>query len=88
MIHRRWDIENNGFRELKDKWHIDHCFMHDPQAIEAILFFMVIAFNLFQLYIFRRVKGFRDLPMTQEFFVEELRFQAVLIETPLQFLLK
>ena len=88
MIHQRWDIENNGFRELKTKWKINHCFMHDPKAIEAILLFIVIAFNLFQLYIFRRVKGFRDLPMTQKFFVEELRFQAISIDTPLQALLE
>lgn len=26
MIHRRWDIENNGFRKLKTKWYLDHCF--------------------------------------------------------------
>lgn len=88
MIHKRWDIENNGFRELKTKWHIDHCFMHDPRAIEAIVLFIVLAFNLFQLYLFRRVQGFRELGMTQSLVVEELRIQAVASEKPLHCLLE
>lgn len=69
MIHKRWDIENNGFRELKTKWHINHCFMHDSRAIEAILLFIVIAFILFQLYLFRRIQGFRKLRITQSLLV-------------------
>lgn len=77
MAHQRWDIENNGFRELKTKWHIHHCFMHHPRAIEAILILIMIAFNLFQLYIFRRVKDFRAMNMTQSVLVEELRIDAV-----------
>ncbi|MDQ0045977.1 hypothetical protein J2T18_000249 [Paenibacillus polymyxa] len=73
MTHKRWDIENNGFRELKTKWHLDHCFMHQPRAIEAILLFIVMAFNLSQLFLFRRVEGFRGLNLTQRMIVEELR---------------
>ncbi|XID92687.1 transposase [Paenibacillaceae bacterium WGS1546] len=88
MIHKRWDIENNGFRELKTKWHIDHCFMHQERAIEAILHFIVIAFNLFQLFLFRRVQGFRELRLTQTMMVEEMRIQAVTAETPLLWLLE
>jgi len=82
MIHKRWDIENNGFRELKTKWHIDHCFMHEARAIEAILLYIQIAFNLFQLYLFRRVQGFRELGITQSLVVEELRIEAVASEQP------
>lgn len=88
MIHKRWDIENNGFRELKTKWHIDHCFMHQEQAIEAIMYFIVIAFNLFQLFLFRRVQGFRELHMTQAMVVEEMRLQALTVETPLRWQLE
>jgi Transposase DDE domain len=88
MIHARWDIENNGFRELKTKWHIDHCFMHEPRAIEAIVMFIVLAFNLFQLYLFRRVQGFRELRITQSLVVEELRIQAVASVKPLHHLLE
>lgn len=88
MIHKRWDIENNGFRELKTKWHIDHCFMHHPRAIEAILYFIIIAFNLFQLFLYRRVQGFRELYITQSMVVEELRIQAVYMDTPLFALLE
>lgn len=88
IIHKRWDIENNGFRELKTKWHIHHCFMHDPRAIEVILLFIVIAFNLFQLYLFRRIRGFRKLRMTQALLVEELRIQGASLDKPLLILLE
>ncbi|QQK78844.1 transposase [Salicibibacter cibi] len=88
MIHERWDVENNGFRELKTKWNIHHCFMHHPRAIEAILMFMMIAINLFHLFIFRRVKDFRKKGITQSFLVEELRIDAVLQDVPLYALLE
>lgn len=34
------------------------------------LYFMVIAFNLFQLFLFRRLEGFRELRMSQSMVVE------------------
>ncbi|WP_227004019.1 transposase [Salicibibacter halophilus] len=88
MIHERWDIENNGFRELKTKWHIHHCFMHHPRAIEAMVMFIMIAFNLFQLYTFRRVKDFWNKGMTLSFLIEEFRIDAVREDVPLYALLE
>ncbi|MHB1685696.1 MAG: transposase [Bacilli bacterium] len=38
----RWDIENNGFHDLKTYWHMDHNFIHDPIAIRAWLGILVI----------------------------------------------
>ena len=29
IIHARWGIENNIFRQLKTQWHMNHCFIHD-----------------------------------------------------------
>jgi hypothetical protein len=76
IIHKRWDIENNGFRELKTKWNIDHCFIHDPNAIEAFFIIQMMAFNLFQLFLFRRLHHFRDSGLTQEWVVEYMRTEA------------
>jgi len=37
IIHSRWDIENNGFNELKNYWNMKHCFISDEKAIDVIL---------------------------------------------------
>ncbi len=57
MMHQRWDIENSVFNKLKTYGALDHCFVHEPNAIEAILYLMIIAYNLMQLFIFRRLSG-------------------------------
>lgn len=72
MMHRRWDLENCGFHQLKTYVHLDHCFVHDTTAIEANLRIMVLAYNLFQLFLFRNVRGFRALDIPQCAVVEEM----------------
>ncbi|MBV1822237.1 transposase, partial [Bacteroidales bacterium MSK.15.36] len=56
IMHKRWDIENNAFHQLKTEWHLEHCFLHSPTGIETILMFILIAFNLMQLYFFRCIR--------------------------------
>ncbi len=31
--HRRWAIENEGFNEAVNAWHIDHVYHHEPRAM-------------------------------------------------------
>lgn len=50
IMHKRGHIENNAFHQLKTEWHLDHCFLHSPTGIETVLIFIIIAFNLMQLY--------------------------------------
>lgn len=83
IAHKRWDIENNGFHELKGSWHIDHCFEHNAVAVEAIFYICIMAFNLFQLFIFRRVHNFRKKNITQESVVEDMLFEAVIGAKPM-----
>ena len=59
IIHRRWDIENNAFHHLKTEWNLDHYFLHNPTGVETVLMFIIIAFNLIQLYFFRCIRGLR-----------------------------
>lgn len=61
IMHKRWDIENNGFRMLKTYFHADHCYVHGEGADENILALILIAFNLMELFMFRRLKNFREL---------------------------
>ena len=77
IAHKRWDIENNGFHELKGSWHIDHCFEHNAVAIEAIFYICIMAFNLFQLFIFRCIHHFRKQNITQRSVAEDMLFEAV-----------
>jgi predicted transposase YbfD/YdcC len=60
IMHSRWDIENNGFRMLKTYFHADHCYIHGDGADRNILIFIMIAFNLMELFLFRRLKDFRE----------------------------
>lgn len=79
IMHKRWDIENNAFHQLKTEWHLGHCFLYDPTGIEAALIFMILAFNLMQLYFFRCIRGFREKKLLQIDIIEDLRDEMMLI---------
>lgn len=77
IIHCRWHIENNGFHQLKGQWHMDHCFLHSPSGIEAVLLFMIIAFNLMQLFFFRSLRKFRKRKLLQVEIIEDIRDELI-----------
>lgn len=54
--HGRWDIENHGFNELVNRWHADHVYHHDPNAIVAMLLLLFLAYNLFHAWVRRGLK--------------------------------
>jgi hypothetical protein len=54
--HDRWDVENRGFNELTTHWQMDHCFVHDPRAIEVILLTLALAFLTTYLFFERNLK--------------------------------
>lgn len=37
-------------------WHLDHCFKHDPTAIEAFLLTLAVAFALSTVFFTRNLK--------------------------------
>jgi hypothetical protein len=55
--HDRWDIENRGFNELVNLWHMDHYFIHDTNAIETLLLTLAIAFVTTYLFYERNLKA-------------------------------
>ena len=57
IMKARWNIENQVFNNLKNHANMDHCFVHGGNAVEAILYLMFIASNLFQLFKTRRLKN-------------------------------
>lgn len=79
IIHKRWDIENNVFHQLKTECHFDHCYLHSSTGIEAIVGFMIIVFNLTQLYFFRNIRGFREKRLLQINIIEDLKDEMLII---------
>lgn len=83
IIHKRWNIENSCFHQLKSYCNMDHCFKHDPVAIEAILNIMFIAYNLIQSFLFKRLKKFKKeflaSKATVDWFIEEFKFELVIL---------
>jgi len=57
IMKARWNIENRVFNNLKNHAQLNHCFVHGGNAVEAILYLMFIASNLFQLFKTRRLKN-------------------------------
>lgn len=63
MMHRRWDIEENAFHQLKTYYHAKHCYCKN--AVENIFWLEIIAFNSRELYLFRRIKNFEGSKITR-----------------------
>ncbi len=64
IMHKRWDIENNAFHQLKTYYHAKHCYCHS--TIEVIFTLQLIAFNIRQLYLFRKMRSFKASKITQK----------------------
>jgi hypothetical protein len=48
--HRRWGIENKAFNELTQRYHLEHCYHHDPHAMLAQMLILMLGFLLFTAY--------------------------------------
>lgn len=53
------------------------CFIHHENGLEAALMFMIIAFNLMQLFFFRRLKNFRRRKLLQIEVIEKIILDIV-----------
>lgn len=64
MMNRRWDIEENGFHQLKTYYHAKHCYCH--AAVEVIFNLMIIGFNMRELYLYRRIQKYARSRLTRK----------------------
>lgn len=53
--HQRWLIENEGFNELKNRWHLGHVYAHQPAAILNFLLVAILVCNPFHLFVQRNL---------------------------------
>ena len=72
IVHAKWGIENNGIKDLKDNWYMEHNFHHHPNATFALLLILFIAYNLFYAYVFRHMKSYRLYQLTMKMISEEM----------------
>ncbi len=56
IMHLRWNIENCGFRTLKQRYNLEHIFIGEMNSINYIVQMIILAFNLFELYTKIRLK--------------------------------
>jgi hypothetical protein len=74
VVHLKWGIENNGYKDLKDNWHLEHNFHHQEVATWVIVLAMLIAYNLFYAYVYRNLKTYRLYGLTIQQILDELKF--------------
>ncbi len=56
IIKARWDIENSIFNNLKTECGLEHCYVHGGNAVDAVICLILIASNIMQLFLYRRLK--------------------------------
>ena len=72
IVHARWGIENNGIKDLKDNWYMEHNFHHHPDATYALLLILFMAYNLFYACVFRHMKSYRLYQLTMKMIAREM----------------
>jgi hypothetical protein len=55
IVRSRWHIENTAFNQWIQYGHLGHVFRHVQNALMAVLLLWALAFNLLQLFIYRRL---------------------------------
>jgi len=53
---RRWHIENTIFNQWTQHWHLNHVYRHTPNAVVAVMLLWCLAFNMMQLFAYRRLR--------------------------------
>ncbi len=61
IMHLRWNIENCGFRKLKQRYNLEHIYIGELNAINYMVQMIFMAFNLLELYMKIRLKEEVDI---------------------------
>jgi hypothetical protein len=86
IVRARWHIENTGFHQWIRYWNLNHVFRHSNNALLAVLLLWTLAFNLLQLFVYRRLGRCRrpkDPSDTIRHIVEVLLREVALLPEPI-----
>lgn len=72
IIHARWDIENQGFNELKNHCHMNHCYICEENAIQVIIEMIIRSYDLWELYIYGHIHNFEKKQITKLGYIEKV----------------
>lgn len=61
IMHLRWNIENCGFRTLKQRYNLEHIYIGDLNSINYMVQMIFLVFNLLELYMKIRLKEKIDI---------------------------
>lgn len=61
IMHLRWNIENCGFRTLKQRYNLEHIYIGELNSINYIVQMIFLVFNLLELYMKIRLKEKIDM---------------------------
>lgn len=70
--HRRWGIENKAFNELTQRYHLEHCYHHEPCAMLAQMLILMLGFLLFTAYAVLHSQRMRTGMMTLKELAQDL----------------
>lgn len=59
IVRARWHIEDTAFHQWIRYWNLSHVFRHTANALLALLLLWSLAFDLLQLFVYRRLKRAR-----------------------------
>ena len=88
-LRSRWHIENTAFGQWTMYWNLSHVFHHTAQALMAILLIWSLAFNILQLFVYRRLKRPRrpkDPTWTIRHIVEVMHWEVATLPAPIPWL--
>ena len=80
IIHGRWDIENEGFNELKNYWNMKHCFIANENAIDVIIEMIIMSYNLWEVYLYSHLHDFEKLKITKIGYIEEIKEKILMLQ--------
>lgn len=81
ILHRRWDIENKTFHDLKTYWGFGHGYHHEEEAFMAMRWLIVIAVNLFNLFYYRRLHHYYSSKVSKKTLIWEIAVSLCFVET-------
>jgi len=82
VLRHRWDEENCAFNELTQHWHFKHAFQHHAVGTQVMMYALMIAYNLFQLFLHQCLRNFTHSRLAAIAIVEQMRHDYVTITMP------
>jgi hypothetical protein len=73
----RWHIENTAFHQWTARWKFTHVFVHDGDALQALYWLFIAAFNLLTLFLYRQLRSYgrdrgKDVTRTISRLIDEM----------------